>query len=490
MKGPLNQSELAVVALGATLAFGWSQGWLAAPQPPVSGGLAALSTGALAVALAALVLAFRHWRAINHRLKDGETARGDLERRLAQANRKLAAESAERARAEEARLEGECRFAALIEDALESITVVDGDGVIRFQSPAAETILGRKPAAIIGVSVFEFVHREDLARVRDAFRAGIQAPGTVVPMPFRVRHADGTWRWLEAIARNRLGDPAVRGVVINARDITPRRQAEREARRLENELAHLARLGTMGEMAAGFAHELNQPLTAIYNYACGCVRRLRAGPAAGGDICEAMEATARQVERASEIVRQIRWFIRRDEPELTPIDIKAVIEGALGLVEGEAHHAGIAVRKTLAEALPWVKGDTVQIQQTLIALTRAAIEAMVGDRQGPRVLTLRTALLATDEVEVAVIDTAPARPQDGRERLMAALAAGPSQHAGIGLSVCRSIIERHGGRLSVAANGPRGTTVCFTLRVFHAVAHAGRLPAAMDGTGDAAAAAP
>lgn len=491
MEGPLKRNELAVlaaVALGAALAFGWSRGWLfASPPPPVSGSLAAPLAGGLAVALAAFFLTLRRWRALNHRLKASEAARDDLERRFAQADRDLQAECAERARAEEARREGEQRFAALIENAMDSITVVDGEGVILFQSPAAEAMLGLKPAAMIGVNAFEFVHREDLARVQDAFVNGIRTPDILVSMPFRVRHADGTWRWLEAIARNRLHDPAVRGVAINSRDITPLRRAERDARRLENELAHLARLGTMGEMAAGFAHELNQPLTAIYNYARGCVRRLRTGSAASGDICEVMEATSRQAERASEIIRRIRWFIRRDEPELTPLDINAAIEEALGLVAGEARHAGIDVKTALAGALPWVRGDTVQLQQTLIALARAAIEAMAGDREGPRALTLGTALLATDEVEVALIDTAPARPQDGRERLSAPLPAGPSPRAGIGLSVCRSIIERHGGRLSVAANGPQGTAVRFTLRVFDAPLRPGRLPAAPDdGTADAA----
>jgi C4-dicarboxylate-specific signal transduction histidine kinase len=159
-------------------------------------------------------------------------------------------------------------------------------------------------------------------------------------------------------------------------------------------------------------------------------------------------------------------------------------------VKGEARHAGIAVKTALAETLPWVRGDTIQLQQTLIALARAAIEAMAGDRDGPRVLTLGTGRLATGEVEVSLLDTAPARPQDGRERLSAPIAAGPSGRAGIGLSVCRSIVERHGGRLSVAANGPRGTAVRFTLRVFDMPAHLDH-PAATPhaGTGDAAPAA-
>ncbi|MBE0531866.1 MAG: PAS domain S-box protein [Rhodospirillales bacterium] len=493
MKGPLNRGELAVLAIvlpATALAFGWSQGWYDMASPPASGTLLTLLMGAFGLALTLLVLGLRRWRAINHRLKAAEAARHDLERRIAQADRDLQAECAERVRAEDAAREGEQRFAALIENAMESITVVDGAGNIRFQSPAVETMLGLKPAAMIGVSCFEFVHREDVARVQDAFVKGIQTPGIIVSMPFRVHHADGTWRWLEAIARNQLQDPAVLGVVINARDITPRRLAERDARRLENELAHLARLGTMGEMAAGFAHEINQPLTAIYSYARGCVRRLQAGSAPSREICEAMEATARQAERASEIIRRIRWFIRRDEPELTPIDINSVIGDALGLVKDEVRHAGIVVKTMLAEPLPWVRGDTIQLQQTVVALARAAIEAMACDRDGPRMLTLGTGHLATGEVEVSLLDTAPARPQDGRERLSAPLAAGPSRHAGIGLSVCRSIVERHGGRLSVAAHDQRGTTIRFTLRAFDMPAHPGhRAAASHDGTGDAAPAA-
>jgi two-component system sensor histidine kinase TtrS len=114
-------------------------------------------------------------------------------------------------------------------------------------------------------------------------------------------------------------------VVINSHDITTRDEAERNALRLQNELAHMARLNTMSEMAASFAHELNQPLTAIHNYARGCVRRLQADSASLPEIREAMEATARQAERAGAVIRRIRWFMRRDEPELTPIDINAIV---------------------------------------------------------------------------------------------------------------------------------------------------------------------
>lgn len=408
-----------------------------------------------------------------------KAAHDQLEQRVDQRTRELQEEIAERVRAEATARESERKFRALIENALDFITVIDAEGIIRFQSPSIRTI-EMDPAAMVGASCFDFVHPEDRRRARETFAAAIQAPGKTASLQLRMRHGDGSWRLVEAIAQNLLDDPGINGVVINSRDVTLRQEAEQNARHLQNELAHVARLSTMGEMAAGFAHELNQPLTAIQNYARGCVRRLRAGSPPTDEICEAMESAAKQAHRAGEIIRRIRWFIRRDELELAPIDINAVIGEAVDLMESEARHAAIAVELELTPSLPWARGDAIQLQQILINLTRNSIEAMASDREGPRKLTIRTFRQDDGDIAIMVIDTGFGIPVDIRDRLFEPFFTTKSQGLGMGLSICRSIIERHGGTLAIEENEARGAVIRFTLKVVDSTVQLPRPPAGAD----------
>jgi len=394
-----------------------------------------------------------------------KAANDQLEQRVEQRTRELQQEIAERVKAEATVRESERKFRALIENALDFITVLDRDGVIRFQGPSIKAMLGLDPDAMVGVSGFDFIHPEDRGRAQAIFQDGIRTPGFTASLQFRIRNADGEWRLMEAIAKNLLHDPAVDGVVVNSRDVTARQQAEQNARLLQNELAHVARLSTMGEMAAGFAHELNQPLTAIQNYARGCVRRLRAGSPPTDEICEAMESAARQAHRAGEIIRRIRWFIRRDEPELASIDINAVIREAVDLMESEARQAAVAVNLDLAPSLPWAKGDAIQLQQILINLMRNGIEAMAEDREGPRRLTIRTVQQDDGDIAITVVDTGFGIPDGIRGRLFEPFFTTKPQGLGMGLSICRSIIERHGGTLAIEESEARGTVIRFTLKV-------------------------
>ncbi|MBL6945890.1 MAG: PAS domain S-box protein [Rhodospirillales bacterium] len=393
-------------------------------------------------------------------------AHDDLERRVDQRTRELQEEIAERIKAEGALRESETKFRALIENALDFIMVLDKNGSISFQSPSIEESFGFRPAEMLGTSFFEYVHREDLIRVKDSFFRLMETAGMTASFQLRGRHADGSWRMMEVIAKNLIHDPVVGGIVINSRDVSERREAEDKAHLLQNELAHVARLSTMGEMAAGFAHELSQPLTAIHSYITGCLRRLRAGSENQDDIFEAMEQAAEQALRAGEIVSRIHWFIRRAEPELAPMVINDVIVEAVELMESEANHLGVSVQLDLTPDLPWAKGDTVQIQQTIINLARNGFEAMSNDRHGTRGLTIRTSLPKPDEIEIEVADTGPGIPSELRDHLFDPFVTTKSRGLGMGLATCRSIIDRHGGRISAIANGKRGTAVRFVLHVF------------------------
>jgi PAS domain S-box-containing protein len=389
----------------------------------------------------------------------------ELERRVDQRTQELRDEITERVKAEEAVRESETKFRALIENALDFVTVIGQDGTIQFQSPSIEASLGRQADSMLGANLFEFVHPESVDAFKEVFFRLVGTHGATASIQFRALHADGSTRILEAVGRNLLHDPIVAGIVVNSRDVSERQDAEEDAKKLQNELAHVARLSTMGEMAAGFAHELNQPLTAIQNYASGSVRFLDSGKLDRSELRKAMESAASQALRAGEIIRRIRWFIRRDEPELTPVDVNAVIREAVDLMQSEAHHQSVATHLELAEDLPWVRADTIQIQQTVINLARNGIEAMSENHQARQELTIRTSLNADSEIEVSVADTGPGIPDDLRDRLFDPFFTTKSNGMGMGLAICRSIIERHGGRLSVGETED-GTEIRFTLQAF------------------------
>lgn len=398
-----------------------------------------------------------------------QNAKDELERRVDLRTQEMRREIAERVKAEEALGESEKKFRALIENALDFVLVLDNSGTIRFQSPSMETELGFGENELVGTSVFDGIHPADVDRVKKSFAQVIQVPNSTDFLQFRVRNAKGGWRIIEAASKNLLHNPIVNGVVINSRDVTERCRAEESARNRENELAHVARLSTVGEMAAGFARELNQPLTAIQNYASGCVRRLRAGGTDKEQLCAAMESTVTQAQRASEIIRRIRWFIRRDAPEMAPVDINTVVREALALMESDAHHAGISVRFDLAPNLPWARADTTQIQQAVISIARNGMEAMSGNDQGLKELIIRSQVTSNDEIEISVRDCGPGIPAEIKDRLFDPFFTTKSDGLGMGLSICRAILERHDGRIYLGSNSGPGAEIRFTLQTFENV---------------------
>ena len=248
------------------------------------------------------------------------------------------------------------------------------------------------------------------------------------------------------------------------REAAERHRAEAEARERRSELAHVHRLNTMGEMASGFAHELNQPLAAVVNYARGAVRRLKQNAVAPGELLAVLEQVAAQAERAATIVRRIRAFIRKDEPRHVTLDFNKIIRETAGLMAIEAERGGARLILDLAKPLPRVHADAVQLEQVIVNLVRNAIEAMAEASSPMREITLRTMpAAAAAAVEIAVEDTGPGLPQIGRERLFDPFFTTKSDGLGLGLSISQSIVEAHGGRLT-AEPSPRGGAVFrFTL---------------------------
>lgn len=252
------------------------------------------------------------------------------------------------------------------------------------------------------------------------------------------------------------------GSVVVFRDVTERKEAEGRVRQHQAELAHVARLSTLGEMASGIAHELNQPLTAIATNARACVRMLEEGPSAAEPCGDVMERIAAQAERAGKVIRQIRRFVRNEPPDIRPSPLDAIIEAVLSLLQPEAQRCGVGLVVERPERSLWVLAQQIQIEQVLLNLTRNAVEAMA-EAPAPRRLTLSAHPLDEGRLELSVADTGPGLSLEIRERIFQPFATTKPQGLGLGLSISAGIVEAHGAELRVDSTPGAGACFRFTL---------------------------
>ncbi len=248
-----------------------------------------------------------------------------------------------------------------------------------------------------------------------------------------------------------------------ARDITKRRRAEDEARLHQEELIHVARLSTMGEMASGLAHEINQPLSAIVNYANGCLRRLDAGAVTTPQLVAAIEQISAQATRAGEIIRRLRAFVRKDKPKRNEIDVNDVVNEVAAFVEAEASRAEVNVRLCLSDRPARVLADAVQIEQVILNLFRNAVESVSAGDGRPRDLVIETSSANDSTVAVAVHDKGAALSPEAIQRAFEPFYTTKPHGMGMGLAISRSIVEAHGGTLDASPNANGGMSVSFTL---------------------------
>jgi PAS domain S-box-containing protein len=248
-----------------------------------------------------------------------------------------------------------------------------------------------------------------------------------------------------------------------ATDITDRKQTAEISRQQEERMQRTSRLITLGEMASTLAHELNQPLSAIANYCAGCVTRMQGGHWKQEDILAVMQKASVQAERAGKIIRRIREFVRKSEPRRSAVRIVDVLDDAIGFADIDARRLGIRIVAQAAPDLPAVYADRIMIEQVLLNLIRNGFDAMADTLPGERVLVVRARLCGPHAVEVAVIDRGHGISEETRQRLFTPFYTTKAEGMGMGLNICRSIVEFHDGRLIVDANPEGGTIFSFTL---------------------------
>jgi two-component system, LuxR family, sensor kinase FixL len=253
-------------------------------------------------------------------------------------------------------------------------------------------------------------------------------------------------------------------VNIYVRDITAVRRAEQEARQHQAELVHVCRLSTLGEVATGMAHELNQPLSAIANYANGASRRLQGGVGDPSELVDAMGQITTQARRASEIIRRLRALVGRQPPSRSEVDLNHMVREVCSFVEFETAKLEVPIALDLAPGRIPVDADLVQIEQVLLNLVRNALDALEEVPAGARALSIHTRLGET-EVEVRVTDNGPGVPPQRIERLFDPFFTTKETGMGMGLPISQTILESHDGHIWVESTPGRGTTVHVTLPV-------------------------
>jgi two-component system sensor kinase FixL len=353
---------------------------------------------------------------------------------------------------------------SILETVPDAMVVIDPHGVVLQFSKAAERLFGWRAAEICGQNVRNLMpspyreqHDDYLARYLSTGERRIIGIGRVV---VGQRRNGSTFPMELSVGEvNQNGQLLFTGFV---RDLTERQQTRARMQDLQDELLHVSRLRSMGEMAAALAHELNQPLTATANYVAAAVRLIDAPQPDFAHIRQALHLAAAQTLRSGEIIRRLRAFVERGETSRRPEQINLLVEeaSALGLVG--LGDRGVTVHFEHDPHLPGVIADRVQIQQVVLNLLRNAVEAM--ETSEVRNLTLGTALWDS-MVAVSVADTGSGIPPAIEAQLFQPFVTTKSEGMGIGLSVCRAIVEAHGGRLWVEPNPGGGSVFRFTLPV-------------------------
>lgn len=365
-------------------------------------------------------------------------------------------------------LEAQAAHLRLILDTVPDATVViDRNGLMVSFNAAAVRQFGYTESEVVGQNVSLLMpepyrsghdgYLERYARTGEKRIIGIDR--VVVG-----RRKDGsTFPMKLAVGEMRSGDTLYFTGFI--RDLTERQKSAEQIEEIQSELARLARLNELGEMASTLAHELNQPLSAIANYAQGCNRLLRdMDDSVSARMGEALDEISKQSLRAGKIIRHLREFVMRGETEKAPEDIRKLVEeaGALALVGSREH--GVRTVFDFQPGADMVLADRVQIQQVLINLMRNAVEAMRESDQ--RELIVRTSPVEPGEVKVEVIDTGPGISEEIGHQVFKPFVTTKAGGMGIGLSISKRIIESHGGEIEATRNEAGGATFCFTLPAY------------------------
>jgi PAS domain S-box-containing protein len=375
----------------------------------------------------------------------------------------LIAQGIERKHAEDKLRDSERSLRQLTETIPQMLWSAEADGAIDYCNQRVLDYTGLSPEQVQGAGWMKSVHQDEIEKMEQTWRAAVST-GEPFQYEFRCRRAaDHAYRWCISSALP-LRDQEGRvikwfGSVVDLHDW---KEAQQALQMTQAELARVSRLTTMGELAASIAHEVNQPLTAVTNNSNACLRLLSAGNLQPEVLRRVLEEIVADATRASAVVARIRGFIKKAPAEKNKLNMNEVIQEVLTLADRELHENRVRLDRQLTGALPLVLADRVQMQQVLLNLIMNGIEAMAEVTNRPRSLCMQSRIDESGDILVAVRDSGTGLGS-GADRVFTPFFTTKANGMGMGLSISRSLVESHGGRLWAAPNVPHGTVFYFTL---------------------------
>ena len=344
----------------------------------------------------------------------------------------------------------------------DGMCVIGPDYRVQRANPIFARFHNRTPGSVVGAHLLELNGREIFERVVEPNVSRVLAGEDAsysgwFPTPRGRRYLRVTFSPL------RPNPDRVEAVLMVARDQTNEMRAAEALQAAQADLAHANRVATMGQLTASIAHEVSQPIHAVALSAKAALRWLKADPPANEEAHEALARVVHNASLAGEVLARIRSLVRKAPPRRESFALDEAIRDVLALTASEADKTGVTVERCLSADLPPVFGDRVQLQQVILNLAMNAIEAMSGTHEGPRRLCVRAEQHSVDGVLIQVADSGQGLASETARRVFEPFFTTKPHGMGMGLSICRSIVEAHGGKLSASPNEPRGTVFAFTL---------------------------
>ena len=364
---------------------------------------------------------------------------------------------------EKKRRESELGFHLLAENATDVISRHAPDGSYLYISPAIKSALGYRPEDLIGKSIYKFIHHDDVSKIKKSFTRRREHTENK-PLIYRLKRKEGEFRWFESKIRlirdeyNKI----ISEIQLASRDITDR-VMDKKARLRGQQLAHVFRLSTMEEMASGMAHEISQPLAALVNYTRGCVRHLENNNHDSNQLRDVMAKAVAQAERAGEILQRLKNFFCKGQLVKTSCKVNNVIRETVTLIKNELTLSKTKIDINLDKDIPYIYVDKIQIQQVLLNLIQNAIESMQQHHIKEKRIHIEVGSKGIDAIEITISDTGPGFTKEIIHKAFTPFFTTKAHGRGMGLAICRSIIEAHGGQFTINSNATNNSWIRFSL---------------------------